>query len=131
MEYLKETFRVDQGVVHLVVEQMQAADGRGDIVEEQQMKHDRAHAHASGQHEIGGEQDDGHRADLFHEAFHSVKEEACLADAHLGVCQGVLEAELLAFLNIFTQKGLDDGHGFQNAENSLTLVFPQTLDHAA
>ena len=74
IEDVKESFRIDKGVVHLVEDAVELCDRSGHIREEHDVVHDLTYGHSRVfyQHEIRGKDDDQHCSDLPYEAFHSV-----------------------------------------------------------
>ena len=123
VEDAEEALGVNQGVVHVVEDALQLRDGGDDIAEQHHVVHDLTDGHAriAFQHKVGGEDDDQHRAHLFHEALHAVVVKRYLTGFHLVFSDLILYVKLFLAFNLFAVEALDDVDGVDDVFDALAL----------
>src|SRR5690606_3383352 len=121
---LEKGFRVDQGIVDLIVDPVELADGGGHIAEEHNMEHDGPYGHGSVEHKIGGQDDDHYHPDLFQHGFHTVEHKTQMPGLHLVLGHIELDLLVLGGFQGFPGKGLYYRNGIDNADNGVALGLP-------
>ena len=121
MQDTEESLGVDERVVHVVVDAVELPDGRADVGEEHHMVHDFSDGHAGivDEHEIGGEDDDEHGADLLEKTLQTVEHITLLAGVELQVGHRALDVGLASRLYLFAVERLDDGDALDDVEDAL------------
>ena len=124
IQYVKETLRIDQRIVHLVKDPLQLRDGSRDVRKQHHMIHDLADGHAriAREHQIGSEDDDQHRAHLTDKTLQTVIAEGSLANQHLVVRESRLQLPLLLTLNLLAVEGLDYADALDDIHHAVALL---------
>ena len=133
VENVEVALGVDEGVVHIVEYSLELCDRGHDVAEEHHVVHDLAYGHPGifDEHEVGGEDDDQHRADLLDEGLQTVVVEGRLADAHLVIGEPGLQVPLLIALDLLAVEALDDVDALDDAHYAVALDLPEVPHIAA
>ena len=121
MENAKEPLGIDQGIVHIVVDAMELADGGADVGKEHDMVHNLTYRHARiiDEYEVGCEDDNEHSTNLFQKTLQAIKEVGFLAGGELQIGHGALDGGLTIGLYLFAIERLDNGDALEDIQDAL------------
>ena len=130
---VKEAFGIDEGVVHIVKDAVELGDGGGDVGEEHYVVHNLSNCHSrvADEHQVGGEYDDEHGAELADEVLESVVIERSPAHKHLVVSELGLDVPLLLAFYLLAVEGLDHVDALYDVHHAVALDFTVAAHIAA
>ncbi len=122
------TLRIHQGVVQVVEDALEGGDRGRHVGEQHDVVHDLADRHPgiAAEDEIGGEDDDEHRAGLAHETLQGVETEGGAPDAELVAVVAFLEFRLLPQFDLLPVEGLDDIHALEDVHDAAAPPLVET-----